>query len=371
MKLHEHLREIPLLRVIGEPAGDAPVSLIILAHDLRHLPEWLKKRPSLKIAHIFIADLKETTPVAINFPKAHGDPEVHCGLKDIPAAKDARFIFFWPREWLVRAICMCFPVLTAGKIWLAGDMDAALKKRRPLADFYDNNSEKLEAAYAILATDAARAAFAHRVKALLSGDPGYLPIAGHAEYEHPFIRPEAGDCMIDGGVSDMTDAQAGFARAVGEKGAVYGFEPIPWMAEKAAAQLACFPQYHLAAAGLAEKSGVAEFTDLRDSSRLGALPGASVVECRLTSIDSFVRANGIEKIDCIKLDIEGAELSALRGAKETILRDKPKLIICLYHKPRDIFEIPLYIHELAPAYRLDVAHSSAGFTDTILYASPK
>lgn len=54
----------------------------------------------------------------------------------------------------------------------------------------------------------------------------------------------------------------------------------------------------------------------------------------------------------VKMDIEGAELSALRGMKCFIKQYEPYLAICLYHKEEDIYEIPRYIKELVPSYRL-------------------
>ena len=75
-----------------------------------------------------------------------------------------------------------------------------------------------------------------------------------------------------------------------------------------------------------------------------------------------------DRVTMIKMDIEGSELEALKGAKETIQRDKPKLAICIYHKPEDMWEIPLYIKELVPEYRLYIRHHTAAQADTVLYA---
>lgn len=55
-------------------------------------------------------------------------------------------------------------------------------------------------------------------------------------------------------------------------------------------------------------------------------------------------------ITYIKMDVEGAEIDALLGAKETLLLKKPKLNVALYHKFTDIFEIPLLIHKINPDY---------------------
>lgn len=72
----------------------------------------------------------------------------------------------------------------------------------------------------------------------------------------------------------------------------------------------------------------------------------------------------------IKMDVEGAELDALYGAKATILRNKPKLAICIYHKSRDFIEIPKWIHTLVPDYRLYVRHHAFSINETVLYAIP-
>ncbi len=68
------------------------------------------------------------------------------------------------------------------------------------------------------------------------------------------------------------------------------------------------------------------------------------------------------------MDIEGAELEALQGAKNTIQRFLPKLAICIYHKPKDIIEIPLYIKKIAPRYNLYLRHYSNFHSETVLYA---
>ena len=83
-----------------------------------------------------------------------------------------------------------------------------------------------------------------------------------------------------------------------------------------------------------------------------------------------VTLDGLNKgdISFIKMDIEGAELNALVGAQKTIMKSHPKLAICLYHKPEDIYNIPLFIKKLDPSYRLYIRHYSNYITETILYA---
>ncbi len=75
------------------------------------------------------------------------------------------------------------------------------------------------------------------------------------------------------------------------------------------------------------------------------------------------------KISFIKMDIEGAELEALRGARETIRKDNPRMAICIYHKPEDLYEIPGYLLSLVPEYRFKVRQYTSMNWETVLYAA--
>jgi hypothetical protein len=68
------------------------------------------------------------------------------------------------------------------------------------------------------------------------------------------------------------------------------------------------------------------------------------------------------------MDIEGAELNALKGAEQIIKRYKPKLAICIYHKPEDIWTIPNLLLEFVPDYQFYIRHYSLTCFETVLYA---
>ena len=84
------------------------------------------------------------------------------------------------------------------------------------------------------------------------------------------------------------------------------------------------------------------------------------------TIDDVIPADEI--VTFIKMDIEGAELDALKGAARIIKQHRPKLSICLYHKPEDMTELPLYILSLVSDYKLFVRHYSNEPGETVLYA---
>lgn len=73
------------------------------------------------------------------------------------------------------------------------------------------------------------------------------------------------------------------------------------------------------------------------------------------------------KVTYIKMDIEGSELAALRGAEQIIREQRPKMAICVYHKPEDMWEIPKLILEYQPDYKLYLRHYSLYSTETVLY----
>lgn len=72
----------------------------------------------------------------------------------------------------------------------------------------------------------------------------------------------------------------------------------------------------------------------------------------------------------IKMDIEGAEPEALRGAANILRQDAPILAICLYHDIAHLWQIPLLIHTITPAYRLHLRRYSEDCWETVCYAIP-
>jgi FkbM family methyltransferase len=93
------------------------------------------------------------------------------------------------------------------------------------------------------------------------------------------------------------------------------------------------------------------------------------IKVAVTTIDNFVESN-CEKVDFIKMDIEGAEAGALRGAAKTIQKYHPKLAICVYHKQEDFYDIPQTILAINPNYSFYLQHNGKGNSDTVLFAVP-
>lgn len=90
----------------------------------------------------------------------------------------------------------------------------------------------------------------------------------------------------------------------------------------------------------------------------------------VTTIDKYCDENSV-KPDFIKMDIEGAEMSALCGGIKTIQKCRPQLAISIYHAVDDFIDIPMYLKENLQDYHYALGHYSAWLPETVLYAIPK
>lgn len=93
----------------------------------------------------------------------------------------------------------------------------------------------------------------------------------------------------------------------------------------------------------------------------------------VTTLDYYVRRTGCERIGLIKIDVEGMEIPCLLGARETILRDQPVLLISIYHSSRDFFEIKAMLERWNCGYqfRIHKPVSQMAVTEMLLIAEPR
>ncbi|MDL2259344.1 FkbM family methyltransferase [Deltaproteobacteria bacterium OttesenSCG-928-K17] len=92
--------------------------------------------------------------------------------------------------------------------------------------------------------------------------------------------------------------------------------------------------------------------------------GAERVELQMLALDDYFKDI---PVSMIKADIEGFEMEMLTGAAGLIKSQRPRLAICLYHRPQDVYEIPLYLRSLVPDYEMAVRHHAVGPSEFVLY----
>jgi len=115
--------------------------------------------------------------------------------------------------------------------------------------------------------------------------------------------------------------------------------------------------------GLNNKNKTAFFTN--EGTAGSKLSNCSKYKIKLIALDNYLYNR---KPTFIKFDIEGSETNAMLGMKK-IMRDfKPKLAICVYHKPSDLWKIPLLIKKINPRYKIFIRHYTRTQHDTVCYA---
>lgn len=94
--------------------------------------------------------------------------------------------------------------------------------------------------------------------------------------------------------------------------------------------------------------------------------GTSVI--KTTLIDNIV---GNRPVTFIKMDIQGAEEAALKGARQTIISNRPRLAVCLSHRPQDLYLIIEYLESLSLSYKYYLRMQGAKYSDICLIAIPR
>lgn len=79
--------------------------------------------------------------------------------------------------------------------------------------------------------------------------------------------------------------------------------------------------------------------------------GTKVVEVPAATLDSIMREQGIERVDYLKMDIEGAERQALEGGMDTLRKHRPRVMLDSYHLPDDPVVLPRLLRSAHPGYR--------------------
>lgn len=182
-------------------------------------------------------------------------------------------------------------------------------------------------------------------------------------FDKDIIQFNDQEVFVDGGCLDFGTCQILLDKCKTVK-SIYAFEPDSnqWLSVQDAIEKSGFKNAHFIKKGLWSETTELHFTQTFGGG--SSISEAGDVNIPVTSIDKAIQ----EPVTFIKMDIEGSELEALKGAKRHIVEERPKLAICVYHKPEDIFEIPMYIKSLVPEYRLFMRHYSSIEVETVLYA---
>lgn len=174
------------------------------------------------------------------------------------------------------------------------------------------------------------------------------------KYDKNESRIRRGEVVLDVGAHiGMFTCLAGLV--VGNGGKVYAFEPLKEFAE--------IIKKNVELNGL--NNVVIVKKALGDQERLASMNGILVTndegDVQVTTLDRFVQENGVDRVDFLKMDVEGYERKVLLGGLESLRKFKPRMGICIYHLPDDPKVLKDLILNINPDYRIEYNETGKKF----------
>ena len=149
------------------------------------------------------------------------------------------------------------------------------------------------------------------------------------------VCPPGGTAMDIG--ANLGDWTLPMAKAVGPSGRVFAFEPVPFVANAVRKTLRINGLVNAAVCetALSDRQGETPFTVVHDDNAILNIRcsgigidnlGGSEITVPMTTLDAFVEAEELDRLDFIKVDVEGHEAAVLKGAEETLSRFHPAIV---------------------------------------------
>ena len=221
------------------------------------------------------------------------------------------------------------------------------------------------------ADDRSRAEYLAHIRWRASGDFDAVPApVSEMQYFPDFFELSPSEVFIDCGAYDGDTLREFLKRSRGIFRHVLSVEPGPDTFAALQTSIAALPasvrdRVAIERVAVGERRETLRF-DVGDGTG-GHVSDAGACVVEGTTLD---RLCAPLRTTYIKMDIEGAEGAALAGGRNTIVRDRPILAICVYHRPTDLWRLPLFVHDLVPDYRMYLrSHLNDGW-DTVAYAVP-
>ncbi len=220
-------------------------------------------------------------------------------------------------------------------------------------DFCVQNQEKIRQVYDSLADDYSRKVYANIINFKISGKIEYLSSVTTPKEEiyHSIIKPHISETYVDLGAYNGDTVRELLEFTNGRYSSIYALEPDKKNFKKLSKFTDSMPNvYPINAAAWCIDTSLPFAAKAGRQSAISAF-SENFVEAR--SVDSVLQG---KPATIIKMDVEGFEREAIWGAAQTISHYAPKLMIALYHRNEDIFELPLLIKALNERYKLYLRH---------------
>jgi len=241
-----------------------------------------------------------------------------------------------------------------------------------LEDLFENR-ERYRTLASLVADARSREVLNAAIEFRLTSDPARLvPVLEEGPYYRGLYHPsglfELGpeETYVDAGAYDGDSVRRFIDRVGGRYTRVLAFEPDPNTYTRLKQCFAHEPRVKTLNAGLHRHKAALRFRN--DATRGAIFTDDGDCSIDVVSLDEVL---GGAPVSYIKMNIEGAEIDALEGARKTIARWSPKLAVSVYHRASDLWRIPQIVSQLNPRYDLYLRQHDGGVIETVLYAIPR
>lgn len=142
---------------------------------------------------------------------------------------------------------------------------------------------------------------------------------------------------------------------------VFFYEPDKKIFEEAEKRFANIGEIECFQVAVGEKSEKLRYAPIGGGAGVIGDFGSDIIESIM--LDDYLNS---EK-SYVKMDIEGYEMQAIRGMRNSILKYKPILAICVYHKTGDMHKLASKILSFNPNYKVYMRHYSKNYSETVCY----
>lgn len=218
-------------------------------------------------------------------------------------------------------------------------------------EYYLSNKEKFDTVYNRLADDISRKTFKNLIKYKISGKIEYLidcEVSQDEPYES-FLRFSDSETFLDLGAY-TGDTVLDFVSRVNGYKKIYAVEPDLKNFKKLQKNTENFKEIEILNVGISHFCGNAPFNM---SGGRNSKKEKGTKEIEFKTVDSILK--NLE-VTYIKMDVEGEEENAILGAKQTIFKSKPKMLISAYHKTDDLINLPETVLNIRKDYKLYIRH---------------
>ena len=234
-------------------------------------------------------------------------------------------------------------------------------------DDYKKNTDRYNSVYDLLTDKKSKEVFEKVINFKMTFDYEFMEgfTNNHeGQYFDKEIIPEIKEISFVDGGGYVGDTATEVIKNYPDFKKIYLIEPIPENIRIAKRELSHLENIEFLTCGVSNKKETLYFNEEKSFSTIYT-KGTQSVE--VDTIDNIVK----DRVNFIKLDVEGAEQDAIDGAKETIKRYKPILAICVYHKAEDWYKIPKKVLEIEKNYNVYLRHYMEGIFETVMYFIPK